>query len=327
VSGYVAQAQSEGAITYVEYSYALNAGYPIVKMLNSAGYYIEPTAPSVAVGLLGAKINTDSSSTSYLTQILDGVYDNADPRTYPLSSYSYMIIPTETSGTFSEAKGHTLADFAYYFLCEGQRQAPVLGYSPLPLNLVQAGLEQVRRIPGADVQNIDIAKCNNPTFSPDGTNVLAATAPQPQDCDKAGPVQCGTGTGGAKASTPVSKPGAPQPTSTKGTKGTGTTGSGGGGGGTSAAGGDTSGTAGGGPTLAPVIDTETGQVISGGDAVAAGGTDGTTSNGQLVAAVPVTAPGAVDGGTQTALMLLAAALLVSLAIVPPLLARSRGGRP
>ncbi len=49
VAGYTAQDQSEGAITYVEYSYALNSGFPIVKMLNAAGYYVEPTAPSVAV--------------------------------------------------------------------------------------------------------------------------------------------------------------------------------------------------------------------------------------------------------------------------------------
>ena len=62
VAGYTAQDQSEGAITYVEYSYALNSSFPVVKMLNTAGYYVEPTAPSVAVALLAAKINTDSSS-------------------------------------------------------------------------------------------------------------------------------------------------------------------------------------------------------------------------------------------------------------------------
>ena len=94
VSGYVAQAANIGTITYVEYSYALKTGYPVVKVLNKAGYYVEPTASNVAVGLLGAKINTDTTSLSYLTQILDGVYNNADARAYPLSSYSYLIVPT-----------------------------------------------------------------------------------------------------------------------------------------------------------------------------------------------------------------------------------------
>ncbi len=53
-----------------------------------------PTAYNVAVALTQAKINEDKSSPLYLTQILTGVYTYSDPRTYPLSSYSYMIVPT-----------------------------------------------------------------------------------------------------------------------------------------------------------------------------------------------------------------------------------------
>jgi phosphate transport system substrate-binding protein len=198
VAGYVAQPQYVGSITYVEYSYALNSRSPVAKILNTAGYYTEPTAANVAVSLLGAQINSDPSSPDYLTQQLDGVYGNPDPRTYPLSSYSYMIIPTALEYGFTENKGLTLAAFTNYFLCEGQQQAEVLGYSPLPINLVTAGLDQVRKIPGGDPASVNIAKCNNPTFSPDGSNKLANTAPQPQACDKQGGDQCATGTGGVK---------------------------------------------------------------------------------------------------------------------------------
>lgn len=83
VAGYTKQPQAEGAITYVEYSYARNAGFPVVKVLNSAGYYVEPTASSVAVALTRAQINNDSRSADYLTQKLDGVYTYGDDRTYP----------------------------------------------------------------------------------------------------------------------------------------------------------------------------------------------------------------------------------------------------
>ncbi len=72
VSAYVGQNYGEGAITYVEYSYALKSGFPVAKVLNAAGYYIEPTASSVAVAMLKAQINTNASSADYLTQILDG---------------------------------------------------------------------------------------------------------------------------------------------------------------------------------------------------------------------------------------------------------------
>ena len=197
VAGFVRQDRSVGAITYVEDSYALNARFPVAKVLNAAGYYTEPTASNVAVSLLAAVINTDATSPDYLTANLSGVYTNPDPRVYPLSSYSYMIIPTALENNFTENKGLTLADFASYFLCEGQQQAEVLGYSPLPVNLASAGLEQIQKIPGGDPINKTVATCNNPTFSADGTNKLANDAPQPQECDKQGSDQCLTGTGGA----------------------------------------------------------------------------------------------------------------------------------
>lgn len=197
VAGFVASSRAAGAITYVEESYALQSRFPVAKVLNAAGYYTEPTASNVAVSLLAAAINTDPLSSDYLTSNLSGVYSNADPRTYPLSSYSYMIIPTAIESRFTEDKGLTLADFASYFLCEGQQQMDVLGYSPLPVNLATAGLEQIQKIPGGDPINKSIATCNNPTFTPDGSNKLANEAPQPQACDKVGSDQCLTGTGGA----------------------------------------------------------------------------------------------------------------------------------
>ncbi|WP_180936046.1 substrate-binding domain-containing protein [Nocardioides ungokensis] len=63
-----------GTIGYVEYSYPVNKDYPVVKVLNRAGYYVEPTQYNVAVALTKARINQDKSSQLYLTQILDGVY-------------------------------------------------------------------------------------------------------------------------------------------------------------------------------------------------------------------------------------------------------------
>ncbi len=194
VSAFVKQESSEGAITYVEYAYARNVGFPVAKVLNEAGYYVAPTASNVAVALLKAGIRSD------LTQNLSGVYTDGDKRTYPLSSYSYLILPKSTNQNFTNDKGRTLSDFAYYFLCEGQQQAEVLGYAPLPVNLVQAGVDQVAQIPGTTnkLNRNNLQGCNNPTFSPDGTDRLAKEAPQPPECDrKGGPAQCGTGNGGA----------------------------------------------------------------------------------------------------------------------------------
>ncbi|MEV6199322.1 phosphate ABC transporter substrate-binding protein PstS [Streptomyces sp. NPDC051771] len=198
VSAHVRQPQGEGAITYVEYSYAVNAHFPVAKVLNRSGHYVEPTAQAVAVALLQARIDTDRSSPDYLTQILDGVYRSGDDRAYPLSSYSYMVVPTSQAAPHTADKGRSLGTFARYFLCEGQQQAEELGYSPLPKNLVQAGFDQVRRIPGAPTGAVDLSTCRNPTFSADGSNTLAKNAPRPKACDKQGPQQCADGTGGAR---------------------------------------------------------------------------------------------------------------------------------
>ncbi len=184
----------DGTIGYVEYSYPVNKNYPVVKVLNKAGYFVEPTQYNVAVALTKAKINQDKSNpNTYLTQILDGVYANADPRAYPISSYSYMVIPTAANDArMTTAKRQTLADFMYYSLCGGQTKAGPYGYSPLPLNLVQAGFDQIAKLKAADsavdLTDRDVRSCNNPTF--DGKNpsknVLATVAPQPPACDKRG---------------------------------------------------------------------------------------------------------------------------------------------
>ncbi|MBZ5734722.1 phosphate ABC transporter permease PstA [Nocardioides sp. TRM66260-LWL] len=330
VSGFVSQAQNEGTITYVEYSYALATNFPVVKVLNSAGYYVEPTANSVAVGLEGARIDKN------LTQDLTGVYRNRDPRTYPLSSYSYMIVPTATTSSFTTAKGYTLGAFASYFLCEGQQQAPTLGYSPLPLNLVQAAFKQVARIPGAKVAKNPYAKCNNPTFGPGGTNLLAKNAPYPAKCDKQGPTQCLNGTGGAKVPT-ANTGGAPDPGNGTPSGGPGggsgtTAGPGGSGGGTATTGtggapgtpvgsgagtggtGTTPGGVGSAPVVGAAVDPETGLPA------------GTTlASGAPVAGQSVNvASGAVGG--QTLLLLLAGLVLVGAVVVPPLVGQYLGRR-
>ena len=325
VAGYVAQDQSEGAITYVEYSYALNSGYPVAKVLNDAGFYVEPTASNVAVGLLQARINTDQSSPQYLTQILDGVYANKDDRSYQLSSYSYMVLPTVSEGTFNDSKGKTLGDFAYYFLCEGQQQAPALGFSPLPINLVQAGLEQVRKIPGVDAKTVDISTCNNPTFSKSGVNTLAKNAPRPQACDKRGATQCGNGTAGAKQPTVV-KPAAAGPTGTTavapgrtaGVTGVGTSGTAPFGGtgavpGTSTGTGTTSVLAAG--TPGTVINPDTGAVEP------AAGVAGAAVPAGTVLAVPVSLSRGGLGGTGAGLMALSVLVLAAVTLLPPVLSR------
>jgi ABC-type phosphate transport system substrate-binding protein len=178
----------------------------VAKVLNAAGYYTQPTAGHVGVSLLKAQINMDPNSPLFLSEDLSQVYTDTDPRTYELSSYSYMIVPTDTSLGFTTDRGNTLGAFGQFLLCQGQQQVDSLGYSALPINLVEAGMAQLQRIPGNTVPTATadfIKACNNPTFSTEGTNTLANNDPQPQACDKQGPTQCLTATSGTSGSEPL----------------------------------------------------------------------------------------------------------------------------
>jgi ABC-type phosphate transport system substrate-binding protein len=199
---YVSSSEANGSISYVEYSFALSANYPVVKVLNSDGYYTLPTQYNVAVSLEAAQINMDPSSPDYLLQNLANVYTDPDPRTYPISSYVYMIEPTGTNtqdSSMSTGKRQALADFGYYSICQGQKEIGPIGYSPLPVNLVEAGFGQLQKLqtadPGVDLTSMNILTCNNPTFvlGQPNTNYLATIAPLPPACDKQGAGPCAAG--------------------------------------------------------------------------------------------------------------------------------------
>src|SRR3954469_9523482 len=200
VANYVSASYGQGAIGYVEYAYAKRINFPVISLLNKSGYFVQPTAGNVAVALTQAKINAD------LTQNLVSVYTNPDARAYPMSSYSYMVVPTTTQEPFNTDKGKTLSTFVNYFLCAGQQKAEKLGYSPLPKNLVLAGFDQVRRIPGY-VEPPSISQCHNPALE------ILQTAPKPDPCSKLG-ATCAAktatvATGSTAAGAAAAAPGAP----------------------------------------------------------------------------------------------------------------------
>ena len=224
VVNYLTSSSGNGSIAYDEYSYPLGAGYPAAKILNSAGYFTLPTQYNVAVALTQAQIDPTT-----LLQKLTNVYTYNDPRTYPLSSYSYAVIPTSsTDSKETTGKRQTIADFLDYAVCQGQAEIGSIGYSALPINLVQDSFTRIQLLhaadPNVDVSQASATNCNNPTFvANDPTaNHLAQIAPQPLACDKQGAGPCGT-TNGASPTPSASSSASPTATSTSGSGGSTTT--------------------------------------------------------------------------------------------------------
>jgi ABC-type phosphate transport system substrate-binding protein len=209
VAGYVNSSVNNGAIGYAEEAYAIPDNIPVVAMRNAAGYDVKPTAANVAVSLHAATINENVNSVDFLMQTLTPVYSNRDPRTYPLSSYSYLAVPRDSragyqsdSSFFSAADGKTLSTYLNYILCGAQQSAAALGYSPLPAPMVTGGFTQVGHIPGAVTSPAasHYSSCNNPAFL-NGRDIILDTAPQPNPCQQAtAPLNCVVQGGRAVAS-------------------------------------------------------------------------------------------------------------------------------
>jgi phosphate ABC transporter phosphate-binding protein len=347
LENFTAQSGSQGVTTYTantpytinydEYSYALGVGFPVAQVQNAAGFYTVPTETAVAVALTQAKINNDPSSENYLSQDLSRVYAYGDPRTYPISAYSYMIVPAQTRGNFDTAKGATLGYYATYSLCEGQRTMGALGYSPLPMNLVLAAMDQVLKVPGVDSATKSVISstrngvksgsgnpCNNPTFRPGDSpshNILIDTAPFPEGCDAA----CQAPWTGAAAAE-NDGPGSKGPKGNQGDDQDGGAGPGPGGEGPAAPGATAGATTGAAPTpggAAPVAGAPGASVNCDPDTgVCTGGTTtGTTADGTVPLASPQVMEGQSTWGAAQAALALSAVLGLLLVLGPPLASR------
>ena len=196
VAGYVASSYANGAITYVEYGYAKQRGYPVANLQNQSGFFVQPVPAAVSLALKAATFNPDG------TQSLAGVYNDADRRAYPMSSYSYMIVPTTGANPFNPDKGATLGRFILYFVCAGQQKAEQLGYAPLPPNLVQNAFAAEQKIPGAPAPPA-LNDCHNPTI--DGTydppEPVAVAPPTGNAAGANGNATAGSGSGTGAATT------------------------------------------------------------------------------------------------------------------------------
>ena len=163
---------------------------------------MQPTASNVAIALEKAQIDENPADLTFLMQQLSAVYTDTDPRSYPLSSYSYLIVPRTSRvidgatvgppADFNTSKGVTLSTYINFVLCGAQQTAGQLGYSPLPEPMVTGGVLQDSKIPGAvpPVSLGNYSHCNNPAFF-DGQDLIIKDAAYPSPCQfKTAPPDC-----------------------------------------------------------------------------------------------------------------------------------------
>ncbi len=135
VAGQVKQMQ--GAIGYVEATYARQNRLPLALIANATGKFVAPMAFEIS---------------SAATNALDAVGEPNDLRvsivnapgadSYPISSFTWMLIAPEAIGA---AKTQTLLRFVEWALQSGDALASGLGYEPLPEPLASRLLTTLER--------------------------------------------------------------------------------------------------------------------------------------------------------------------------------------
>lgn len=128
--------QTEGAIGYVELSYATSNHLPVAAMQNNAGQYVEPSADSTsaAIGAFAGALARDVRSPI--------VNANA-PGAYPITGLTFLIIPKDGNNV---ARRQALKDFIKYVLTDGQKSVASLNYPPLPQSIQQIDLKVLDQI-------------------------------------------------------------------------------------------------------------------------------------------------------------------------------------
>ncbi|MBV9293102.1 MAG: substrate-binding domain-containing protein, partial [Frankiales bacterium] len=154
-SNYVGSTTS--SITYVETAYAILHHEPCAFLRNASGHFVQPSQEADAIALEKAELLPD------LEQKLSGVYANKLAGAYPMSAYSYLVVPLSPKGRIDPAKGKVLGRFVNFLACAGQQAAGQLGYSPLPPNLVEEDLRGIAHITGAaPPPPLTAQNCKNP---------------------------------------------------------------------------------------------------------------------------------------------------------------------
>ena len=127
--------QTDGAIGYVGLAYALSNELSMPLVENSAGNFPEPGVESVeAAAAAVSKIGPNNEiSLADLPSSAKGAY--------PISTYTYVIVPLETE------KAEGLKRFITYAIGpEAQEFGPDLDFAPLPKQVVAADKKAIARI-------------------------------------------------------------------------------------------------------------------------------------------------------------------------------------
>ncbi len=128
-----------GALTYVDAAYSIQNKLQFATIQNRAGRFTTPGLRGIsqAVSQLPKKVTSLSQ-----LKIVDPP-KAAGPLAYPISTFTYVILPT------SSAKAAELRKFVYWAVTQGQRFGPPLFFVPLPTPVKAFAYRELAKVKAA----------------------------------------------------------------------------------------------------------------------------------------------------------------------------------
>ena len=136
VAGQVSQI--EGAITYVELSYAEQNGLATANVENSAGSFVAPSAEGATACAAAAASDLPED----LRVMIAGCTGD-DAAIYPISGFSWVVLYADQQDA---ARGTALVNVLSWLITDGQRYGADLSYAPLPDDVVTAAMARLRTV-------------------------------------------------------------------------------------------------------------------------------------------------------------------------------------
>ena len=125
-----------GALTYVDAAYSIQNKLQFAMIQNRAGRFTTPGLRGItqAVSTLPKKITRPAQ-----LKIVDPP-KAAGPLAYPISTFTYVILPT------SSAKAADLRKFVYWAVTQGQKFGPPLFFVPLPTSVKAYAYRELAKV-------------------------------------------------------------------------------------------------------------------------------------------------------------------------------------
>jgi phosphate transport system substrate-binding protein len=124
--------QTQGGITYVDVAFSLANKFKFAAVRNRAGTYALPGLKGIAAaGKTILRVAPDNGGISIVNPA------KRQPLAYPICTFTYIIIPKQTS------KADDLRKFTRWALTKGQVDGPKLLFSPLPKVVLKASLKTI----------------------------------------------------------------------------------------------------------------------------------------------------------------------------------------